>query len=275
MRGPDYFVDRTCCTAAFNSASEAVIFGCVFPSLIFSTSFASAAASSLYFAATSLYAGPTFFLSTSWQFKQPLAFSTSAPDSAYPVPVPSIAITPRTSTPDFMNCSSRYRLLPMGRLARAPSERVLADQVEDVRGVVLERALAAQVRGARSRPHGIGEAAVADIVEAIALERIAAGEIPVLGRPVAGSQHERGPAPGGWRGLVRVAGGEGRAGGVASRLRRELRRAVRPGVDGRAVQLPALRRQPVRAEPHLPALVVVLGGPGVGGRNRGQRGCGR
>src|SRR3970282_1763306 len=78
-----YFVASTCRTAALSSASDAATFGWPLPSLILATSSPSAPLLPLYFAATSLYAGPTFFLSVSWQLRHPLAFSTSAPASPW------------------------------------------------------------------------------------------------------------------------------------------------------------------------------------------------
>src|SRR5438270_11569001 len=55
---------------------------CPFPSDSFVTSVASASALPLYLAATSLNAGPTFFVSTAWQFRHPLLFASADASSA-------------------------------------------------------------------------------------------------------------------------------------------------------------------------------------------------
>src|SRR5512141_2015414 len=52
------------------------------PFFTFSASFAGALASPRYFAATSLYAGPTTFLSIAWHAVQPSFFINSSPESA-------------------------------------------------------------------------------------------------------------------------------------------------------------------------------------------------
>src|SRR5947207_2604758 len=56
------------------------------PFLTFSNSFSGALASPLYLAATSLYAGPTTFLSMAWQAVQPDFFNRSSPASAWALP---------------------------------------------------------------------------------------------------------------------------------------------------------------------------------------------
>src|ERR1700704_3310909 len=80
-----YFSDRIHFTSAFTSSSFTPAFGGIItgpqtpepPFFTFSTSIASAFASPLYLAATSLYAGPTSFLSTWWQAVQPLLVASS------------------------------------------------------------------------------------------------------------------------------------------------------------------------------------------------------
>src|SRR3989304_3697391 len=67
------------------------------PSLSLAVSVAAASLLPLYLAATSLYAGPTFFSATAWQFKQPFAFARSAPASAAPTP-PAITMLPAAAS---------------------------------------------------------------------------------------------------------------------------------------------------------------------------------
>src|SRR5262245_5055950 len=93
-----YFIERMWVTAAFSSASVAVTFGCPLASFRAATR----ALESLPLAAMSLYAGPTFFLSASWQLLQPLAFSTSGPDWASPAPAASAPAAARTASMVFI-----------------------------------------------------------------------------------------------------------------------------------------------------------------------------
>src|SRR5688572_27627549 len=81
-----YFWPRIHFTSAFTSASGTAVLGGIgtlphtpwLPFLTFSASFAGAALSARYFAATSLYDGPTIFLSTVWQARQACFFASSS-----------------------------------------------------------------------------------------------------------------------------------------------------------------------------------------------------
>src|SRR3569832_3016694 len=62
----------------------------------------------LYFSATSFHAGPTTFLSTEWQARQPLFFAKSRPSSARAAVLMVVAATramPRVKANFFMLCS--------------------------------------------------------------------------------------------------------------------------------------------------------------------------
>src|SRR3569623_1684744 len=61
------------------------------PFFTYSTKRALAPASPLYLLATSCQAGPTTFLSSEWQAKQPLFFARSSPSSAWAVPRAAVA----------------------------------------------------------------------------------------------------------------------------------------------------------------------------------------
>src|SRR6185503_10477706 len=90
-----YFAASAASTAAFSSASEPAILAWPLPSLILATSIACASLLPLCLAATSLNAGPTFFLSISWQPRQPFAFSTSGACSIPPASTPEATTTAR------------------------------------------------------------------------------------------------------------------------------------------------------------------------------------
>src|SRR3989440_8733171 len=60
------------------------------PSLIFFTRYASASFLDLYLAATSLYAGPTSFLSTVWQLRQAFSFKSSCASAASEGPLAAV-----------------------------------------------------------------------------------------------------------------------------------------------------------------------------------------
>src|SRR4029079_3242590 len=80
---PGYW-DSTHLTSVLRSASLAATFGCFLPSPSSLTRFASASALPLFFAATSLKAGPTFLVFTSWHPMQPLFFARSSEASPRP-----------------------------------------------------------------------------------------------------------------------------------------------------------------------------------------------
>src|SRR5438067_3228963 len=88
--GPRYFLSvRIQATSAFTSSSGTAAFGGIGtwpqtpepPVLTFCASLADASLSSLYFAATSWYAGPTIFLSTAWQAAQPSFCIIAVPEA--------------------------------------------------------------------------------------------------------------------------------------------------------------------------------------------------
>src|SRR5436853_5853540 len=72
------------------------------PFFTFSNSLSGALASPLYLAATSLYAGPTTFLSIAWQAVQPDFFNRSSPASALAPPATTRPATARARADIFM-----------------------------------------------------------------------------------------------------------------------------------------------------------------------------
>src|SRR5438445_322072 len=70
------------------------------PSLIFFTRYASASFLDLYLAATSLYAGPTTFLSTVWQLKQFFSFKSSCASAASRGPLAAVNDAVNTAAAD-------------------------------------------------------------------------------------------------------------------------------------------------------------------------------
>src|ERR1700749_4716221 len=88
-----YFCDSTHFTRVLASASVTLLGGmgtCPHtpepPARTFFDSVARAFLSLLYLAATSLYAGPTIFLSTEWQARQPLSWASLAASWAKTLP---------------------------------------------------------------------------------------------------------------------------------------------------------------------------------------------
>src|SRR5258707_13233972 len=118
-----YFCDKTHFTRVLMSASETVEFGGIGtwpqtptpPFFTLSTSFASAALSPLYLAATSLKAGPTIFLSTAWQAVQAL-FCASAISSAAKAGAAATASAAAARIDTLFMCDSLRRSLISPRL---------------------------------------------------------------------------------------------------------------------------------------------------------------
>src|SRR4030095_8196756 len=110
-----YFSARMYATKILMSASDTVAFGGIGtgpqtpepPLFIFSASFAAAPASPRYFAAPSLYDGPTTFLSTAWQAVQPSFFISSSPESA-------ARAAPVASTPATRITAAIFIVTPSG-----------------------------------------------------------------------------------------------------------------------------------------------------------------
>src|SRR5271165_1165169 len=91
------YCESTHLTRVFTSSGLALTGGCPFPPLTLATNVASASALPLYLAAMSLNDGPTFLLSTAWQFRQPLLLASSS--CAHAAPAAPIAIDATTTIP--------------------------------------------------------------------------------------------------------------------------------------------------------------------------------